>query len=64
MAQYRDAFGWSLLSGLCTIVMVISVVVLILGIFLFCMKPNLIFDFKTMGGGAPIQIRRKRSPVL
>ena len=61
MAQYRDAFGWSLLSGLCTIVMVISVVVLILGIFLFCMKPNLIFDFKTMGGGAPIQIRRKRS---
>ena len=61
MAQYRDAFGWSLLSGLCTIVLVISVVVLILGIFLFCMKPNLIFDFKTMGGGAPIQIRRKRS---
>ena len=59
LARYQDSFGWSLISGLCAIVMVASAIILLLGIFLFSFKPNLVFDFKTMGGGAPIQIRAR-----
>ncbi len=59
--HYRGGFGWSLLVGLSTIVVIASVIILIASIFLFCIKPNLVFDFKTMGGGAPIQIRSRSS---
>ena len=55
----RHAGGWGFMVGLSGIVLVCAFVVLIAGLFLFCFKPNLVFDFKTMGGGAPIQIRRK-----
>ena len=59
MAARYGGGGWSFLLGLSAIVLVCAFVVLIAGIFLFSFKPNLVFDFKTMGGGAPIQIRRK-----
>ena len=58
-AARRYGGGWGFLVGLSGIVLVCAFVVLIAGLFLFCFKPNLVFDFKTMGGGAPIQIRRK-----
>ena len=58
VARYGGG-GWSFLAGLSAIVLVCAFVVLIAGLFLFSFKPNLVFDFKTMGGGAPIQIRRK-----
>ena len=59
MAARYAGGGWSFLLGLSAIVLVCAFVVLIAGLFLFSFKPNLVFDFKTMGGGAPIQIRRK-----
>ena len=59
MAARYAGGGWGFLLGLSGIVLVCAFVVLIAGLFLFCFKPNLVFDFKTMGGGAPIQIRRK-----
>ena len=59
MAARYTGGGWSFLLGLSAIVLVCAFVVLIAGLFLFSFKPNLVFDFKTMGGGAPIQIRRK-----
>ena len=59
MAARYAGGGWGFLLGLSGIVMVCAFVVLIAGLFLFSFKPNLVFDFKTMGGGAPIQIRRK-----
>ena len=59
MAARYAGGGWGFLLGLSGIVLVCAFVVLIAGLFLFSFKPNLVFDFKTMGGGAPIQIRRK-----
>ena len=55
----RRGGGWGFMVGLSGIVLVCAFVVLIAGMFLFSFKSNLVFDFKTMGGGAPIQIRRK-----
>jgi hypothetical protein len=58
-ARYTDSFGWSLLTGLSFLTFVAAILTLLVSIFLFCFKPNLVFDIKTMGGGAPIQIRAK-----
>lgn len=58
-AYHTNGFGWNLLSRLSFIVSVVALLTALVSLFFSCFQPNLVFDIKTMGGGAPIQIRAK-----
>ena len=58
-AEFTEKFGWKLLSALGWVIAIACVIVTLASIFLFCIKPNLVLDIKTVAGGAPIQIRRR-----
>lgn len=59
-AQWAEhPFGWKLMIPFLFVAMVLSIATVLFGLLLAGMIPNLIIDIKTVGGGAPIRIRRK-----
>ena len=60
-ARYMNegTFFYKLLLPFLLVIMIASILSELFGILLASMNPNLVIDIKTVGGGAPIQIRRK-----